>query len=57
MKKNMKKLLVIVMALMPGLSINSFAQDPGGNDGGNSGGGTTEPEIPASYGKRARGCR
>lgn len=49
MKKNMKKLLVIVMALMPGLSINSFAQDPGGNDGGNSGGGTTEPEIPASY--------
>lgn len=49
MKKNMKKLLVIAMALMPGLSINSFAQDPGGNDGGNSGGGTTEPEIPASY--------
>ena len=49
MKKNMKKLLVIVMALMPGLSINIFAQDPGGNDGGNSGGGTTEPEIPASY--------
>ncbi len=27
MKKNMKKLLVIVMALMPGLSINSFAQE------------------------------
>ena len=49
MKKNMKKLLVIVMALMPGLSINSFAQDPGGSNGGNSGGGTTEPEIPASY--------
>ena len=30
MKKNMKKLLVIVMALMPSLSILSFAQEPGG---------------------------
>ena len=40
MKKNMKKLLVIVMALMPGLSINCFAQDPGGSNGGDSGGGT-----------------
>ena len=30
MKKNMKKLLVIVMALMPSLSICTFAQTPGG---------------------------
>ena len=30
MKKNMKKLLVIVMALMPSLSICSFAQEGGG---------------------------
>ena len=30
MKKNMKKLLVIVMALMPSLSIITFAQTPGG---------------------------
>lgn len=30
MKKNMNKLLVIVMALMPSLSILSFAQEPGG---------------------------
>ena len=30
MKKNMKKLLVIVMALMPSLSIYTFAQTPGG---------------------------
>ena len=30
MKKNMKKLLVIVMALMPSLSILSLAQEPGG---------------------------
>ena len=29
MKKNMKKLLVIVMALMPSLSICTFAQTPG----------------------------
>ena len=30
MKKNMKKLLVIALALMPSLSINTFAQDGGG---------------------------
>jgi hypothetical protein len=29
MKKNMKKLLVIALALMPGLSISTFAQDGG----------------------------
>lgn len=30
MKKNMKKLLVIVMALMPSLSIVTYAQENGG---------------------------
>ena len=39
MKKNMKKLLVIVMALMPSLSICSFAQE---------GGGTLPDDIPIS---------
>ena len=33
MKKYLKKLLVVALALMPSLSINTFAQDPGsGND-------------------------
>lgn len=40
MKRNMKKLLVIALALMPGLSINTFAQE--GGDGG-EGGGTIPP--------------
>ncbi len=30
MKKNMKKLLVIALALMPSLSISVMAQSPGG---------------------------
>ena len=30
MKRNMKKLLVIALALMPSLSINTFAQNGGG---------------------------
>ena len=32
MKKYLKKLLVVALALMPSLSINTFAQDPGGAD-------------------------
>ena len=32
MKKNMKKLLVIALALMPGFSIHSLAQDDGGSN-------------------------
>jgi len=42
MKLNMKKLLVIALALMPSLSINTFAQD-GGEDGGTIPPGSDEP--------------
>ena len=44
MKRNMKKLLVIALALMPSLSINTFAQD-GGEGGGTIPPGSDEP-IP-----------
>jgi|GEM_PF-2385154 len=42
MKLNMKKLLVIALALMPCLSINTFAQD-GGEGGGTIPPGSDEP--------------
>lgn len=42
MKLNMKKLLVIALALMPSLSINTFAQD-GGEGGGTIPPGSDEP--------------
>ena len=42
MKRNMKKLLVIALALMPSLSINTFAQD-GGEGGGTIPPGSDEP--------------
>jgi len=42
MKTNMKKLLVIALALMPSLSINTFAQD-GGEGGGTIPPGSDEP--------------
>ena len=46
MKRNMKKLLVIALALMPSLSINTFAQD-GGEGGGTIPPGSDEPlNIP-----------
>ncbi len=42
MKLNMKKLLVIALAIMPSLSINTFAQD-GGEGGGTIPPGSDEP--------------
>ena len=46
MKRNMKKLLVIALALMPSLSISTFAQD-GGEGGGTIPPGSDEPlNIP-----------
>lgn len=46
MKKYLKNLLLAaMMAFVPSLSINCFAQDPGGGNGGGNGTGGDDPNI------------